>query len=63
MIEGLASRLTLCILEKIKCNFTNSVQISHYDGIALSGYPSLQYPPVYGPVHTPDNNKWDTPPV
>ena len=35
----------------------------HYDGRALSGNPDLQYLPLHGPVHIPDNNRWDTPPV
>ena len=35
----------------------------HYDGRALSYNPGLQYPQLHGPVHTPDNNRWDTPPV
>ena len=30
---------------------------------ALSFNPGLQYPHLHGPVHTPDNNRWDTPPV
>ena len=33
--EGLACRLTLCILEKIICNFTNSVQISFIQTLKL----------------------------
>ena len=53
--------------------------VTHYNGSALSGNPGLQYPPLpphphphsqpqpltplHGPVHTPDNNRWDTPPV
>ena len=36
---------------------------SHYDGRALSYNPGLQYPHLHGPVHTPENNRWDTPPV
>ena len=35
----------------------------HYDAKALSFNPGLQYPHLHGPVHTPDNNRWDTPPV
>ena len=35
----------------------------HYDGNALSLNPGLQYPHLHGPVHTPDYNRWDTPPV
>ena len=35
----------------------------HYDGRALRGNAVLQYPPLHGPVHTPDNSRWDTPPV
>ena len=38
-------------------------KIGHYDGKALSFNPGLQYPHLHGPVHTPDNNSWDTPPV
>ena len=37
--------------------------ILHYDGKAPSYNPGLQYPHLHGPVHTPDNNRWDTPPV
>ena len=37
--------------------------VHHYDGKALSFNPGLQYPHLHGPVHTPDNNRWDTPPV
>ena len=35
----------------------------HYDVRAASYNPGLQYPHLHGPVHTTDNNKWDTPPV
>ena len=35
----------------------------HYDVRALSYNPGLQYPHLHGLVHTPDNNRWDTPPV
>ena len=35
IIEGLACWLTLCILEKIICNFTNSVQISSIQTLKL----------------------------
>ena len=35
----------------------------HYDGRALSGKAGLQYPPLHEQVHTPDNNRWDTPPL
>ena len=35
MIEGLACWLTLCILEKIICNSTNSVQISFIETLKL----------------------------
>ena len=35
IIEGLACWLTLCILEKIICNFTNSVQISFIQTLKL----------------------------
>ena len=38
-------------------------QFLHYDGKALSYNPGLQYPHLHGPVHTPDSNRWDTPPV
>ena len=37
--------------------------VPHYDGKALSFNPGLQYPYLHGRVHTPDNNRWDTPPV
>ena len=37
------------------------LQLFHYDGRALSYNPGLQYPHLHGPVHTPDNNRWDTP--
>ena len=40
-----------------------SILFDHYDGKALSFNPGLQYPHLHGPVHTPDNNRWDTPPV
>ena len=36
---------------------------SHYDVKSQSFNPGLQYPHLHGPVHTPDNNRWDTPPV
>ena len=36
--------------------------LSH-DGKAVSFNPGLQYPHLHGPVHTPDNNRWDIPPV
>ena len=35
----------------------------HYDVKSQSFNPGLQYPHLHGPVHTPDNNRWDTPPV
>ena len=35
----------------------------HYDAKDLSYNPGLQYPHLHGPVHTPDNNRWDAPPV
>ena len=35
----------------------------NYDGKALSANSGLQYPHLHGPVHTPDNNRWDNPPV
>ena len=42
---------------------TSNEDILHYGGRALSFNPCLQYPHLHGPVHTPDNNRWDTPPV
>ena len=36
---------------------------THYDVKSQSFNPGLQYPHLHGPVHTPDNNRWDTPPV
>ena len=39
------------------------MDLNHYDGRALNGNPGLQYPPLHGPVHTPDDKRWDTPPV
>ena len=33
------------------------------DGSALSYNPGQQHPHLHGPVHTPDNNRWDAPPV
>ena len=39
------------------------IWINHYDVKAQSYNPGLQYPHLHGPVHTPDNNRWDTPPV
>ena len=39
------------------------VMMTHYVGKAQSFDPGLQYPPLHGPAHTPDNNRWDTPPV
>ena len=38
-------------------------KMDHYVGKTQSFNPDLQYPPLHGPVHTPDNNRWDTPPV
>ena len=35
----------------------------HYDVKSQSFNPGLQYPHLHGPVHTPDNNRWDAPPV
>ena len=35
----------------------------HYVVKSQSFNPGLQYPHLHGPVHTPDNNRWDTPPV
>ena len=40
-----------------------SGETKHYDSKALSFNPGLQYPHLQSPVHTPDNNMWDTPPV
>ena len=37
--------------------------LCHYDVKSQSFNPGLQYPHLHGPVHTPDNNRWDTPPV
>ena len=39
------------------------LELPHYDGRALRGEPGLQYAPLHGPVHTPDNSRWDIPPV
>ena len=39
------------------------IVVQHYDGNGLSFNPGLQYPHLHGTVHTPDNNRWDTPPV
>ena len=38
-------------------------ETKHYDVKSQSFNPGLQYPHLHGPVHTPDNNRWDTPPV
>ena len=38
-IESLACWLTLCMLEKIICNFTNSVQISFIQTLKLIAFP------------------------
>ena len=35
----------------------------HYDDRSQSYNSGLQYPHLHGPVHTPDNNRWDTPPI
>ena len=35
----------------------------HYDVKSQSYNPGLQYPHLHVPVHTPDNNRWDTQPV
>ena len=44
IIKGLACWLTLCILEKIICNFTNSVQISFIQTLKLIAFPwTIQY--------------------
>ena len=37
--------------------------IGDYRGDEYGCNPGLQYPALHGPVHTPDNNRWDTPPV
>ena len=37
--------------------------LQYHDGRDLWGNAGLQYPPLHGPVHTPENNRWDTPPV
>ena len=42
---------------------TFGADAGHYDGNTLSFNPGLQNPHLHGPVHTPDNNRWDTPPV
>ena len=44
------------------CN-VYKVSVLQYDDRALSGNTGLQYLPLHGSVHTPDNNSWDTPPV
>ena len=36
---------------------------AHCDHLFSHGNPGLKYLPLHGPVHTPDNNRWDTPPV
>ena len=33
----------------------------HDDVRALRHNPGLQYPPLHGPVYTPENSRWDTP--
>ena len=43
--------------------FEKSYFWNHYDGHVLRGNPGLQYLHLHGPVHTPDYNRWDTPPV
>ena len=45
------------------CRLTGAKPLSHYDVKAQSFNPGLQYPHLHGPVHTPDNNRWYTPPV
>ena len=42
---------------------TKCFKPNHYDVKSQSFNPGLQYPHLHGPVHTPDNNRWDTPPV
>ena len=39
-----------------------SIECWHYDGRALISNPGLQYLTLHGPVHTPDNNRWDASP-
>ena len=46
-----------------KTTFPNAFPWKHYDVKSQSFNPGLQYPHLHGPVHTPDNNRWDTPPV
>ena len=43
--------------------FRGQMGQKHYDVKSQSFNPGLQYPHLHGPVHTPDNNRWDTPPV
>ena len=47
----------------LKTLILNQWFLFHYDGRALRGKPGLQYPPWHGPVHTPDNKRWHSPPV
>ena len=47
----------------IKQNQLENHLVLHYVDKSQSLNPGLQYPHLHGPVHTPDNNRWDTPPV
>ena len=49
--------------EQISLNLGGVIHVIHYDGKTQSFNPGLQYPHLHGPVHTPDNNRWVTPPV
>ena len=49
--------------ETIEHTLKKKITWSHYDGKALSYNPGLQLPHLHGPAHTPDNNRWDTPPI
>ena len=48
-------------IESLESNI--AIIFLHYDVKSQSFNPGLQYPHLHGPVHTPDNNRWDTPPV
>ena len=53
--------ITFDVINQIIVNWKN--ELIHYDVNAQSFNPGLQYPHLHGPVHTPDNNRWDTPSV
>ena len=55
--------ITCCLplREQLVKVFWTCFHFTHYDGKALSFNQGLQYPHLQGPVHTPDNNRWDTP--